>query len=134
MLNVYVADRRGCLAKVEVAPDAPLPPEAVWLDLVSPTQEEERRVEILLGVGVPTREEMQEIEVSSRLYEENGDLYMTAPVVTKADTEHPQAGAVSFILAGDRLITVRYAEPQSFTLFSARFQRAPGSYTRGDAV
>jgi magnesium transporter len=134
MLNVYVADRRGCLVKVDVAPDAPLPPEAVWLDLVSPTQEEERRVETLLGVGVPTREEMQEIEVSSRLYEENGALYMTAPVVTKADTEHPQAGAVSFILAGDRLITVRYAEPQSFTLFSARCQRAPGAYARGDAV
>jgi magnesium transporter len=134
MLNVFVADGRGCLVKVDVAPDAPLPAEAIWIDLVAPTQEEERRVETLLGVGVPTREEMQEIEVSSRLYEENGALYMTAPVVTKADTEHPQAGAVSFILLGDRLITVRYAEPQSFTLFSARCQRAPGSYTRGDAV
>jgi magnesium transporter len=134
MLNVYVADQRGCLAKAGVAPDQPLPPEAIWIDLVSPTPDEERQVEALLGVEVPTREEMQEIEVSSRLYEENGALYMTAPVVTKADTEHPQAGAVSFIVAGDRLITVRYAEPQSFTLFSARCQRAPGPYTRGDAV
>jgi magnesium transporter len=134
MLNVFVADRRGCLAKVDVAPDAPLPAEGVWLDLVAPTKEEEHRVETLLGVGVPTREEMQEIEVSSRLYEENGALYMTAPIVAKADTEHPEAAAVSFILAGDRLITVRYAEPQSFTLFSARCQRAPGPYARGDAV
>ena len=134
MLNVFAADRRGCLVKVEVAPDAPLPPEAVWIDLVAPTQEEERRVESVLGVEVPTREEMQEIEISSRLYEENGALYMTATIVAKADTEHPEASAVSFILAGDRLVTVRYAEPQPFALFSARCQRAPGAYSRGEAV
>jgi magnesium transporter len=134
MLNVFVADGRGCLKKVEVAPDAALPEEAVWLDLVAPTREEEHQVESLLGVGVPTREEMQEIEVSSRLYEENGALYMTDTVVSKAETEHPEASAVTFILSGDRLVTVRYAEPQSFVLFTARCQRSAGPYGRGDAV
>jgi magnesium transporter len=134
MLNVFAADRRGCLEKMAAAPDGSLPAAAVWLDLVAPTPEEEHRVEALLGVGVPTREEMQEIEVSSRLYEENGALYMTATVVAKAETEHPEASAISFILAGDRLVTVRYAEPQSFPLFTARCQRSPGAYTRGDAV
>ena len=74
MLNVFVADRRGCLKKTEEAPDGSLPVEAVWLDLLAPTNAEERQVEALLGVGVPTREEMQEIEASSRLYEENGAL------------------------------------------------------------
>jgi magnesium transporter len=134
MLNVFVADQRGCLAKVEVAPDEPLPAETVWIDLVGPTPDEERRVEALLGVEVPTREEMQEIEVSSRLYQENGVLYMTATVLCKSQSERPEATAVSFILAGDRLVTVRYAEPQPFTLFSARCQRAPGAYARGDTV
>jgi magnesium transporter len=134
MLNVFVVDARGCLKKVEVAPDQSLPAEAVWLDLVAPTDDEEHRVESLLGVEVPTREEMQEIELSSRLYEENGALYMTDTVVSKAETEHPEASAVTFILAGDRLVTVRYAEPQSFTLFAARCQRSPGPYGRGDAV
>jgi magnesium transporter len=134
MLNVFVTDPRGCLVKVDVAPDASLPAETVWIDLVTPTPDEEHQVEGLLGLEVPTREEMQEIEVSSRLYEEDGSLYMTAPVVAKADTEHPEASAVSFILAGNRLVTVRYTEPQPFALFSARCQRAPATYTRGDAV
>jgi magnesium transporter len=134
MLNVFVVDGRGCLKKVEVAPDESLPAEAVWLDLAAPSDDEERRVESLLGVGVPTREEMQEIEASSRLYEENGALYMTTTVVARADSERPEASAISFILAGDRLVTVRYAEPQSISLFAARCQRAPGPYTRGDAV
>jgi magnesium transporter len=134
MLNVFAADGRGCLVKAQDAPDAALPPEAVWLDLVAPTVAEERLVETLLGVEVPTREEMQEIEVSSRLYEENGALYMTATVVSRADTEHPEASAISFILAGDRLVTVRYADPQPFGLFASRCQRSPGTYPRGDAV
>ena len=134
MLNLFAADRRGCLVKVEVAPDGPLPAEAVWIDLLAPTREEERRVEALLGVEVPTHEEMQEIEVSSRLYEENGALYMTATVLCKAQSERPETAAISFILAGDRLVTVRYAEPQPFALFAARCQRAPGAHTRGDAV
>lgn len=134
MLNLFAADRRGCLVKVEVAPDGPLPAEAVWIDLLAPTREEERRVEALLGVEVPTHEEMQEIEVSSRLYEENGALYMTATVLCKAQSERPETAAISFILAGDRLVTVRYAEPQPFALFAARCQRAPGVHTRGDAV
>jgi magnesium transporter len=134
MLNVFVADGRGCLVKVEVAPDGAPPAEAVWLDLGAPTREEERQVEALLGLEIPTREEMQEIEASSRLYEENGALFMTTTVVARADTERPESSAVSFILAGDRLVTVRYAEPQSFALFAGRCQRSPGTYSRGDAV
>jgi magnesium transporter len=134
MLNVFVADGRGCLSKVEPAPDQPLPATAIWLDLMTPTPDEEQRVESLLGAEIPTREEMQEIEVSSRLYEENGALYMTATVLSKADSDHPEASAISFILAADRLVTVRYAEPQSFELFAGRCQRSPGPYARGDAV
>lgn len=134
MLNVYVADARGYLTKVDAAADEPLPGEAIWLDLMAPTAEEERRVEALLGVEVPTREEMQEIEVSSRLYQENAAIYMTATVVSQAESERPQASAVSFILAGDRLVTVRYVDPQPFALFAARCQRAPVPHARGDAV
>jgi magnesium transporter len=133
MLNVYVADARGYLTKID-ASDAALPGAAIWLDLMAPTADEEHRVEALLGVEVPTREEMQEIEVSSRLYQENGALYMTATVVSQAQSERPQASAVSFILAGDRLVTVRYVDPQPFALFATRCQRAPVAHARGDAV
>ena len=37
MLNVFVADPRGCLVKAEAAPDGPLPAAAVWIDLLEPT-------------------------------------------------------------------------------------------------
>src|SRR5688572_14284701 len=70
----------------------------VWIDLNHPTDEEEEQVERLLGIDIPTREEMAEIEVSSRLYAEAGALYMTASVLMGADGPDPQTCPVTFIL------------------------------------
>ncbi|TIU35922.1 MAG: magnesium transporter, partial [Mesorhizobium sp.] len=50
----------------------------VWADLFNPTKEEEATIENWLGVAIPTREEMEEIEISSRLYVEDGAYFMTA--------------------------------------------------------
>ena len=73
-------------------------------------------VESLLGIAVPTREEMQEIEVSSRLYVENGARYMTATLMCHSDTATPKTTPVTFILSGHRLVTVRYDEPRPFAI------------------
>ena len=56
---------------------------------------------------------MQEIEVSSRLYVENGARYMTATLMCQSDTATPKTTPVTFILTGRKLITVRYDEPQA---------------------
>ena len=105
---------------------------AGWIDLYEPTEEEEERLEEALGINIPTREEMQAIELSSRLYEEDGHLFLTATVLAKADTNNPQSAAITFILAGDKLVTLRYANPTAFAAFHARreanLQRYQTSY------
>ena len=88
----------------------------MWIDLVSPTVQEDKLVESLLGIAVPTREEMQEIEVSSRLYVENGARYMTATLMCQSDTATPKTTPVTFILSSHRLATVRYDEPRPFAI------------------
>src|SRR5476649_2414468 len=113
MLSVYVL-AESSLKKVAEADLAALPESAVWIDLVKPTAEEDKAVERLAGIAVPTREDMQEIEISSRLYIENGARYMTATLMCAADTQNPRTTAVTFILAGHRLVTVRYDEPKPF--------------------
>ena len=60
---------------------------------------EDKLLERALGIAVPTREEMQEIEVSSRLYLENGARYMTATLMCQSDTATPKTTAVTFILS-----------------------------------
>lgn len=101
---------------------------AVWIDLLEPTTEEEQSLEAALGIGIPTREEMQAIELSSRLYEENGVLFMTGTVLTNATTTHPASSAVTFILLPDRLVTLRYADPAPFNAFRRAREANPQRY------
>ncbi len=107
---------------------------AVWIDLLNPTKEEEAAVETALKLAVPTREEMAEIEVSSRLYQENDATFMTATVVNKADTEHPEAAAITFVLAHGVLVTVRHDDPQPFRIFAQVVERRHGACASGEAA
>ena len=133
MLSVYVP-RGTSLERVPVETGAPPPEAAVWIDLVSPTQQEDRLVERMLGIAVPTREEMQEIEVSSRLYVENGARYMTATLMCHSDTAVPKTTPVTFILAGHRLLTVRYDDPRPFAMVEHKLARTCPPKISGETV
>jgi magnesium transporter len=108
--------------------------EAVWLDLMEPSREEERRVEQLLDIEVPTREEMAEIEVSSRLYRENGTLYMTASLLVGGDGPAPRSCPVTFILTSGKLVTIRYAEPSVFRIFVQQAGKPEAKLKGADGV
>jgi len=95
---------------------------------------EDKAVERLAGIEVPTREDMQEIEVSSRLYIENSARYMTATLMCGADTETPRTTAVTFILANHRLVTVRYDEPRPFVLVENKLARFCSAGITGEMV
>jgi magnesium transporter len=120
MINGYRVDRDRLLP-VNLADGEPH--SAMWLDLVEPTPEEEALVEKVTGIEVPTRDEMAEIEISSRLYEYNGAIYLTALVLSNTESEAFVLAPVTFILGLNRLITVRYHAPKSFAQFEARAQK-----------
>ena len=100
-----------------------LPPGAVWIDMISPTPREEAFVEAATGVAVPTRDEMVEIEPSSRMYQENGAVYVTANVLSGHDARMMTVGPVSFVLTPAHLITVRYASPKVFEIVKTYFEK-----------
>jgi magnesium transporter len=133
MLSVYVP-HDGCLERIQIEPGAPIPGNAIWFDLVSPTQQEDKLVESHVGISVPTREEMQEIEVTSRLYVENGARYMTATLMCQSDTETPKTTPVTFIISGHRLITVRYDEPRPFMIVGHKLARSCPTGATGEIV
>jgi magnesium transporter len=102
-----------------------LPRDIVWIDLINPTQIEDVYVETLLDISVPTRDDLKDIEPSSRLYIERCAVFMTASLVWRADTRAPVLTDVAFILTSACLLTVRYADPKSFHLFIAALGRVP---------
>jgi magnesium transporter len=133
MLLVYVP-RGTSLERVAIESGEALPDAAVWIDVVRPTAQEDRTVGHLLGIELPTREEMQEIEVSSRLYVENGARFMTATLMCHSDSPAPKSTPVTFILTGHRLATVRYDEPRPFAIVEHKLARICPPKVSGETV
>ena len=116
MLQTYGTEK-DCL--VEFADPAKIVSiaQAIWIDLVEPTSEEEKAVEDALGIDIPTRGELAEIEASSRLYQEDGAAFMTANLIRRGEDDSPESSPVTFIIKGNQLITIRYHHPQAFPVY-----------------
>lgn len=124
MITVY-SRIEGRVVEQPLAAGEPLPPGAVWIDLLRPDDAERRVAAAALGCDLPTREEMREIEASSQVYVEDGAIFLTASVIARADTPHPEQGEVTFVLTRAMVATVRFTEPRSIASFAARTNRQP---------
>jgi magnesium transporter len=113
----------GSLKATIIAEDTAIPQDSVWLDLYAPTDGERNAVGKLLGIDMPTRADMVEIEVSSRLFRRDDAIFMTALVLANSETDQPLADVVTFVLAKKILVTIRYIDPQPFRTFHARCER-----------
>ena len=120
MLRVYGPGLDGSIVD---ARDEHIPDEATWIDMEEPTREEEELVERCIKVDVPTQDEMSEIEPSSRLYESAGALYMTVSALRGVEEQRPTTTPIGFVLAGNRLVTVRYASPKPIRTFENHARR-----------
>ncbi len=135
MLHVYRRQDDRLVSTVLDVGSHPRPTEiagALWLDLLHPTREEDQLAESLLGISIPTREEAQEIEVSARLYHEDGAEFMTMTGVSQLESDAPMTTPITFILKGEVLLTIRYAQPKPFFTYSTRAQK-PGAVPCDDS-
>lgn len=123
MIRLFKACEPSPLVQEGAGPDWRPPAGTVWLDLVEPSREEELAVERALQLQVPTREEMAEIEASSRLYREGDATFVTADLLFHTDAPLPLTAPVTFVLSNGPLVTVRYSEPRAFKLLGEKFDR-----------
>ncbi|MBD0414542.1 magnesium/cobalt transporter CorA [Oryzicola mucosus] len=109
--------------------------DIAWADLHEPTREEVATIQNWLGIELPSRDEMEEIEISSRLYVEDGAYFMTATVPAKTEVdEDPIMAPVTFVLVGSRLVTMRYHDPRAFRIYPQRAEKADTGCTTGDTI
>jgi magnesium transporter len=85
-----------------------------WVDLVDPTDAERSAFEQAFGLRVPTKEELTEIEATSRLRVEQDALYLTAPLSYAAENKPWLLAPTGFVLAKNILMTVRFAKSVAF--------------------
>ena len=101
----------------------------VWLDLLNPTAEEKADVESRHGLQLPSRQDLSEVESSSRVREDNGVLFLSLPIVSHAAAPEQPASPVGFVLSKSLLVTIRYTELRSFDALAAKFSRDGGPST-----
>ena len=104
---------------------AVLPAGAIWIDLLEPTHAEEALAERLVGTNIPTREELSEIEPSSRLYQKRGMVFLTMSVLHGVVAGDPDSDPVGFILTDQYLVSVRYIDPKPFIIFAEHLYAEP---------
>jgi magnesium transporter len=86
--------------------------KATWIDLFNPTDEETKAAAAELGITIPSRADLEEIESSSRLQFEDGRLMVSLPLMAHAEDEGPTP--LGFILAPAFLVTIRFTKMRTF--------------------
>ena len=102
--------------------------KTVWVDLWNPTPEELATACHEYGLDIPPRDQLEEIEFSSRLQYEDGVFTISVPVTphNKGD-EADETSPLGFVLAADLLVTVRFARLHTFESIIKRVERRPRS-------
>jgi magnesium transporter len=113
------APAAGADMAIDVPPGA-LWPGAVWIDMFDPDEATRQQVEAVTGLHVPSREDLSEIESSSRIYREGDTLYLSVPSLVRGEGGDARTSPVGFVLSPDRLLTIRFFALPAFETYAAR--------------
>lgn len=99
---------------------------AIWIDLYRPDEAEIAAVRAL-GLNAPSLADMEEIEISNRLYHQQEADYMTVVLPGLSESKLQTSGPVCFVLTPERLVTVRHHTPRPFETYPTRADKVgPG--------
>lgn len=96
--------------------------DAVWVDLIDPTEEEREKVAILYRQELPETDEVDEIEASARFYIDEDGLHIHSLFLHEVDG-HPHNTSVAFTLSAKRIFSLREREIPVFRLLRMRARR-----------
>jgi magnesium transporter len=95
--------------------------DAVWIDLIDPSDDERKRVEQATKLRLPTKAEIEEIESSSRVFSEGAAFYLSTPVLESKDCVNGGVTTIGFVLSPAQLVTLRFARVAALDAVTASF-------------
>ena len=95
-------------------------PAVTWIDLLQPTDDERVRAERVSGLKLPSREELSQVELSSRLSERDGVLFLSMPTVSHMSRLDQAQSPLGFVLSKKLLVTIRFGQLHAFETVAAR--------------
>ena len=135
MINCYIkkGNRLNVVEGIEFLDSNEDKNSVIWIDMLLPTIEEIRAVEDMFDMHFPTKQESEEIELSSRYWEENNRIEINSYFLIN-DNNSAFNETVSFILQGNLLISVRYKKLQSFDTFTKKLLISPREFKTGYSI
>lgn len=128
MITIYTRQNNK-IVPVSFEAGQPMPVEPLWIDMLHPTEDEKAAITSALQIVLPTRSKMAEIESSSRLNTESGNIYLTTDILVGAETPNPQIDDLTIIITPSCLVTLRYSEPHAIMIYAHRLQQQPHLFT-----
>ncbi|NWF66704.1 MAG: magnesium/cobalt transporter CorA [Campylobacterales bacterium] len=132
MIKFYVQDNSkiGIFDLEEIIENPPLKEKIIWVDMISPTISEIRYITTNYQVEFPTKQETEEIEISSRYWEEDDNITINSYFLIN-EKDNPYNETVSFILTDEFLITIRYKELRTFDECTKKILSTPRAFKDG---
>lgn len=131
MIKIYSRDKNGVIKTCQdINTSLPDFGELLWIDMINPLPEEFKIIASRYNVDFPTKQETEEIEVSSRYWETSKDITVNTYFFTIVDNT-PHNETVSFILQDNFLVTIRYRELRTFEECIKKIISLPNLFNSG---
>lgn len=136
MVTFYIHDKNHFLTtSLSELDGLPSHDKIAWIDMYQPTSDEIKQVENLFGIGFPTKNEREEIELSSRYVEDDFRITINAFFFVSFffvdNTNRPYNESVTFILQNDILFSIREKELQTFETMHTTLIKYPRKFHSG---
>lgn len=119
---MFLAHEPGMAAyKIKTSDDAK---NALWLDLIEPTDEELQLAQKLCGQSIPSPKKLHCIERSSQISVHDGSAFLSVPCL-RGDMKGYPATPLGLILTGTQLFTIRFAPLPAFDAVAQLISQLP---------
>lgn len=135
MLTIYKKADNGLVQKIAFDMQSnDLPKKILWVDLLHPTPSEVNYIAKHYNLDIPDLEEREEIELSSRYWEDNATVTINAHFLVRTEKNNSaklENETVTFMTAKQTLFTLRYNDFTIFTEIQARILASPKNFEDG---
>ena len=135
MLTIYKKADNGLVQKIAFDMQSnDLPKKILWVDLLHPTPSEVNYIAKHYNLDIPDLEEREEIELSSRYWEDNATVTINAHFLVRTEENNSaklENETVTFMTAKQTLFTLRYNDFTIFTEIQARILASPKNFEDG---
>lgn len=132
MITIYLRQQNKIIRNADVKIfDSLKPEEILWIDLLAPSIKEQKAVENFMDINLQTRQQVEEIESSSKYFETENSIVCNTNFFVHNNTDTFDTEPVSFIVSNNVLISVRNDEYRTFSETIKRLQMNYRSYLTG---